>query len=245
MQSRGSSLSNLRFLTIPGYHGVAIQSEETMQKIMALFGALILSVALAQQKSEVLLVQGDLWLKSSSGGQLIRLTNYGHNYTPITSPDGKWVAFLSVPEFALKYAQNDEFTNVWLMNLKTKKAVRIGGDATKNFARRGALVWSGDNKAVAWVKLAKDSQSVIVYNLAQAKNYEKSFQITNGTVNLEFSSDGSTDSLYGMTLEWHQDRFCAYPSRNEAQLDFGAGFSYFVGLLPSGKITQTGCGGGG
>jgi WD40-like Beta Propeller Repeat len=215
-----------------------------MQKIMALFGALILSIALAQQKSEVLLVQGDLWLKSSSGGQLSRLTNYGHNYTPMTSPDGKWVAFLSVPEFALKYAQNDEFTNVWLMNLKTKKATRIGGDAIKNFARRGALVWSGDNKAVAWVKLAKDNQSVVVYNLAQTKIYEKSFEIASGSVRLEFSSDGSRDSLYNMNLEWHQNRFCAYQSTNETQLNFGAGSS-LIAILSSGKMMQTGCGGGG
>jgi hypothetical protein len=223
---------------------IEIQSEETMRKIIALFGALILSVALAQQKSEVLLVQGDLWLKSSSGGQLIRLTTYGHNYTPITSPNGKWVAFLSVPEFALKYAQNDTFTNVWLMNLKTKKAIRIGGDATKNFARRGALLWSADNKAVAWVKLAKDSKAVVVYNLAKAKNVETPFKVTDGSVGLSFSNDGSSDELYGMTLEWFKTRFCAYET-NENRITFGVNFFDFVALSTSGQVSQTGCRGGG
>lgn len=214
-----------------------------MRKAFVLLGVLILSFALAQRKPEVLLVQGDLWLKSSSGGQLSRLTNYGHNFTPITSPDGKWVAYLSVPEFALKYAQNDTFTNVWLMNLKTKKSTRIGGDATKDFARRGALLWSADNKAVAWVKLAKDSKAVVVYNLAKAKNVETPFKVTDGSLGLNFSSDGSSDELYGMTLEWVKTSFCATET-NESQFTFNPNFLGGVGLSTSGQASQNACGGG-
>lgn len=216
---------------------------EFMRKAFVLLGVLILSFALAQRKPEVLLVQGDLWLKSSSGGQLSRLTNYGHNFTPITSPDGKWVAYLSVPEFALKYAQNDTFTNVWLMNLKTKKSTRIGGDATKDFARRGALLWSADNKAVAWVKLAKDSKAVVVYNLAKAKNVETPFKVTDGSLGLNFSSDGSSDELYGMTLEWVKTSFCATET-NESQFTFNPNFLGGVGLSTSGQASQNACGGG-
>lgn len=216
---------------------------EFMRKAFVLLGVLILSFALAQRKPEVLLVQGDLWLKSSSGGQLSRLTNYGHNFTPITSPDGKWVAYLSVPEFALKYAQNDTFTNVWLMNLKTKKSTRIGGDATKDFARRGALLWSADNKAVAWVKLAKDSKAVVVYNLAKAKNVETPFKVTDGSLGLNFSSDGSSDELYGMTLEWVKISFCATET-NESRLTFNPNFLGSVGLSTSGQASQNACGGG-
>ncbi len=213
-----------------------------MRKALVLLG-LLMSFALAQQKPEVLLVQGDLWLKNSSGGQLSRLTNYGHNFTPVTSSDGLWVAYLSVPEFALKYAQNDTFTNVWLMNLKTKKSTRIGGDATKNFARRGALTWSADNKAVAWVKLAKDSKAVVVYNLAKAKNVETPFKVTDGSVGLNFSSDGSSDELYGMTLEWVKTNFCVTQT-NESQLTFNPNVLGGVGLSTSGQVSQNACGGG-
>jgi WD40-like Beta Propeller Repeat len=215
-----------------------------MRKAFVLLGVLFSSFALAQQTPKVLLVEGDLWLKSSSGGQLIRLTNYGHNFTPVTSPDGKWVAYLSIPEFTLKYAQKDTFTNVWLMNLKTKKAIRIGGQPNTDFARRGALTWSGDNKAIAWLKFGKNAQSVVLYNLNQTKIYERSFKTNTSFVSLEFSSDGSTENLYGMTLEWSDNKFCVKKT-DETRLDFGSGINNFMALFPSGKMTDTGCGGGG
>ena len=203
-------------------------------------------IALALAKPEVVLVQGDLWLKTQNGGALVRLTSYGHNYAPLVSPDGKRVAFVSEPEYSVKYNRNDKFTNVWLLDLATRKAKRVGGEANSDFARRGYLVWADDSSALAWVKQGKTGGSVAVYNLARGTTATVPF---NGNVYLEFSSDGSTEDMSGLTLGWWPQTssgpgFCAtVPTNADSSVSFKSG-AYSAAVTAAGKVVMNGCGGG-
>lgn len=88
---------------------------------------------LAQTRPDVFNRLGDLYLREN--GKDIRLTNYGRNGDPIVSPDGRWVAYLSSPEWKVTAPPCLEeggggqcfVNNVWLMNLQARKAWKLAG----------------------------------------------------------------------------------------------------------------------
>lgn len=116
--------------------------------------ALALSLTGTASTSRVFQEGGDLYLETPH--RSLRLTSYGGNHSPVVSPDGQWVVYLSItPEWIGGGGYLP--TNVWLMNLRTRVARRLAnqpGGASEDgpFISRDLLIWSKDSQKVAWVE---------------------------------------------------------------------------------------------
>lgn len=120
----------------------------------------------AQQKRAPLLMligsnhYGDLWAWSGQNNPLKQLTNWHYNIFPSLSPDGKFVAYDSVPQFAITPECNGwRPFNIWLLEISTGNAIRIADQPPKasycgsdafSFIRRPRPAWSPDSKFLAW-----------------------------------------------------------------------------------------------
>jgi dipeptidyl aminopeptidase/acylaminoacyl peptidase len=133
---------------------------------------------------------GDIY--SYSAGSLKNLTEYGHNGRPVLSPDGKYVAYTSIPKTFLEDEGRSGPTslNIWLMELSTGNAKRIAdqppdtrkpGDMNiRPFTTRSDPRWSPDSKYLAWNQLSEGTgdadaetyEHLMVYTLATGKTKE-------------------------------------------------------------------------
>src|ERR1700690_2519944 len=74
--------------------------------------------------------EGDIW--AWNGSQIIKRTVNGHNYLPVVSPTGDWLAYQQVsPAFVKQRAVNDALqnqevpTDIFILNLKTGDPTRV------------------------------------------------------------------------------------------------------------------------
>lgn len=150
-------------------------------------------VVRAQQKSAplILVISGDLWAWNGPGQPLKQLTQWGYNSAPVISPDGKYVAYSSLPAFVVddikKQGGRSGYppSNIWLMEVATSNAVRIadqppnaGYGQNQPSTMRASPSWSPDSKALAWGEIVGDKttsdgsfagydEHMVVYDLGQ------------------------------------------------------------------------------
>jgi hypothetical protein len=152
----------------------------------------------AQQKIPplILVISGDLWKWDASGQTLKQLTQWGYNSAPVVSPDGKYVAYNSLPAFVVddikKQGGRSGYppSNIWLMEIATGNAVRIadqppdarfaGNGKDEKFTLRASPSWSPDSKALAWGEIVGNKttsdgsfagyeQHLVVYDIARKR----------------------------------------------------------------------------
>ncbi len=124
----------------------------------------------------------DLWLyrAGENNGQLIQLTQSGHDSEPKWSPDGKWIAFVSEREGSAgknndAESKDDEATSeIYLISPNGGEAIQLthGGEDVHTFS------WSADSQAIyfatrqPWTKSQKDDykekwKDVVQYRTAE------------------------------------------------------------------------------
>jgi hypothetical protein len=128
-------------------------------------------------------INGDLWAWDGTGRPLRQLTNYGYNYNPVISPNGRYVAYDSIPKADAPWRCNGwPPANIWVLDIASGDAVRAvdqpadtgsdpcGGDS---FIQRPKVAWSPDSKALAWGehqepdRSDRASYSLVSYDLEQ------------------------------------------------------------------------------
>ncbi|HTY36734.1 MAG TPA: S41 family peptidase [Bacteroidota bacterium] len=99
----------------------------------------------------------EFWKVPANGiGEPEQLTNDGKVFRndPVISPNGKWMVF------------DDKNQKLWLFNFDTKKTVQIASSEYDNFS---GFSWSPDNKWLAFVQTAENTNSqIMLYNVAEA-----------------------------------------------------------------------------
>jgi hypothetical protein len=126
---------------------------------------------------------GDIF--TYDGGSLRKRTTDGRNRIPIASPDGAWIAYLSVNEiFAEALAEGANFppaTDIWLYNNATGKASIVAGQPAdaivaedRRYISRTNPTWSPSGRQIAWAQIDFDTrgensdmkrEQVVVYDL--------------------------------------------------------------------------------
>ncbi len=101
---------------------------------------------LTSQKGSV----GDIYTWNIASQSLKQLTSWGYNSVPRVSPDGKWLAYLSMSQAAVSAMTQGQamnvytFANIWLLNPYTEEAIQIADQpqnatfASGNLISRGA-----------------------------------------------------------------------------------------------------------
>jgi acylaminoacyl-peptidase len=125
----------------------------------------------------------DLWLyrAGENNGQLIQLTQSGHDSEPKWSPDGKWIAFVSEREGSIgksndAESKDDEATSeIYLISPNGGEAIQLtrGGEDVHTFS------WSADSQAIyfatrqPWSKSQKDDYKADWKDVVQYRTAER------------------------------------------------------------------------
>ena len=119
----------------------------------------------------------DLWEWTGTDQPLQQLTHYGHNGSPIISPNGRYVAFLSLPIPLMNYlmslnwvAAGEYAANVWMLDLATGNATQIADQPPDYDGKlcgilRSKPVWSPDSRYLAWTEYGTDGEQLKAYDL--------------------------------------------------------------------------------
>lgn len=89
---------------------------------------------------------GNIWLTDETGSNHLQLTTEGHNSQPIISPDGNFVAYLSISPDNLGIVPSPQ--SVCIANLETQNI----NCSISHLAVRSSLVWSSDSSQLAYVE---------------------------------------------------------------------------------------------
>lgn len=111
----------------------------------------------SDNSAEVKFDKGDIAVVQN--GKTTKITSYGHNYSPILSPDRKRVAYLSVPAEVVNSNASYGASNVWVINTDGANPLQV----TKHLSgiERNNLYWIDNNRL-----LFSDGQnSVRVYTI--------------------------------------------------------------------------------
>ena len=148
------------------------------------------------------LAEGDLYFWNNTIGTPRQLTEWGYNGSPVLSPDGSRIAYVSVAEEAVNRGSDPQSedsyliysgtpaNNIWVMDTATQDFERIA-DQSPNFpVRRGTPVWSPTGDELAWVEYGASGENfnvrakLIIYNFVTQSTRET------GIVNLGFQDAG-------------------------------------------------------
>jgi hypothetical protein len=101
------------------------------------------------------------------GGQAARITDWGHNYSPLLSPDKTKVAYLSQTKEAVEsgigFYSADFSNNVWIIGVDGSNPVQV--TAYVPGVSRGNLHWLDDNRLL----FSDGKSSVKVYSMDSAQ----------------------------------------------------------------------------
>lgn len=147
-----------------------------MQKYIFLLFILLFTSAYgahAQQHAQdfIGVNQGDLYAWSTNNTIPQALTSWGYNGGPVVSPDGQWIAYLSLPEAITSANIDEQFLretphNIWIMNTRTRDFARVAGDNNNTSIERGIPVWSPDSTQLMWVEKQRNNLTaqVVIYD---------------------------------------------------------------------------------
>ncbi|MFC4456365.1 hypothetical protein [Deinococcus sonorensis] len=147
-----------------------------LTRLLSLLVMVLLSAASAATAPLVANIDGDLWSWTASSGWT-QLTHWGHNGSPVLSPDGRMVAYASVTEEAVRaHAMGWSPTNIWLLDLASRTASRLtvqppGARGAEGLVR-STPTWSPDGQFLAWTQKTAGTQparhTLVVYSLSNA-----------------------------------------------------------------------------
>jgi hypothetical protein len=154
--------------------------------------------------------EGDLWEWAGPDEPLKQLTNWKYNFAPVVSPDGKYVAYLSVPTIGQNSCSGWPPFNIWVIEIATGQAQRIADQpsnatycimgATNSFIRRPVPAWSPDSKALAWGEESPESWTnqdkpvmfrLVIYDMVEHRQRIVLPQIM-----------GNQDITFGQPVDW-------------------------------------------
>ncbi len=146
----------------------------------------------------VVSLSGDLheW----NGSEMTALTSYGANGQLIQSPDGRYIAYRSMPEEALEdsqFAGGERPMNIWILDRQTGDFQRVA-DSANGLRFRGQPAWSPDSTRLAWTELIYASEfpgalDLVSYDLRTS---------TRTTLTSNFTLGPSDGGLYMPPLHW-------------------------------------------
>ena len=90
---------------------------------------------------------GDIYTWNGASQSLKQLTSWGYNFAPRVSPDGKWLAYLSMSQAAVDAMVQEQainvyaISNIWLYNLDTEEAIRIAEQPQNATIKSGDLIY--------------------------------------------------------------------------------------------------------
>ncbi len=139
----------------------------------------------------ILIVNGDLWAWTGASNPLKQLTTWGYNSDPVISPNGKYVAYKSLPQFAVDDLKINGGrsgvapANLWALDLATGAGTRIadqppdaafaGAGKDEKYTSRPRPAWSPDSKFLAWGEMIgakKDASGAFAGNWEQLIVYD-------------------------------------------------------------------------
>jgi hypothetical protein len=153
---------------------------------------------LTSQKGSV----GDIYTWNIASQSLKQLTSWGYNSAPRVSPDGKWLAYLSMSQAAVSAMTQGQamnvytFANIWLLKPYTEEAIRIADQpqnatfASGNLISRGGPVWSPEGTSVAWIEGDVHGERVAIYTLSSKKTFTFPLNLPPGCC------EGASPALY-------------------------------------------------
>ncbi|RYD75398.1 MAG: S9 family peptidase [Sphingobacteriales bacterium] len=149
----------------------------------------------------------------------ITTSNQGYDMDPIYSPDGQYIAYLSMEHAGYESDKN----RIMFRNLKSGQTI----DATLNFDQTvEAMAWSGDSKALYFISPTQATKQVYSYTMDFSKKQPAIQQLTNGDhdfTTLSAGLDGKKSVLVGakMSMQMPNELFVIDPSKKtETQLTF-------------------------
>ncbi len=149
----------------------------------------------------------------------ITTSNLGYDVEPAYSPDGQYIAYLS-----MERAGNEADKNrIMVRNLKTGQVI----DATLNVDQTvEAITWAGDSKAIYFISPIQATKQVFSYSVQLSKKSPSIQQLTNGDHDynaLVAAVDGRKHVVVGakMSMMMPNELFTIDPDKKtETQLTF-------------------------
>ncbi|GGH13104.1 S9 family peptidase [Silvibacterium dinghuense] len=133
----------------------------------------------------------DLWLWSKASGKLISLTHSGHDSSPLWSPDGRYIAFLSDRPVAAAEEDNagkdDEPSRVWILPLNGGEAFPLYTDKLDAHA----LAWSADGTSLLFSSTEPLSKNQEEANKSEWKDVIRWREQERGDLLLSISVDAA------------------------------------------------------
>jgi len=171
----------------------------------------------------VLIIHGDLFGFTAPDQPLKEYTDYGRNSSPVISPDGKSVAYRTVPKFVLDWEQlNSPRTgplpqDIWVIDLARGSSNTVAGQPDNagfasdsraaSYVMRPAPAWSPDSKALAWSEIrVPEKDNAAVEHLVYVSLAERTMKEIKDDVPAYIGlSEGTTVSWgqTGILTEWY------------------------------------------
>lgn len=149
-------------------------------------------VAASQGPLVAVALRGDIYAVPADGSAPPRrLTAYGHNSSPALSPHGRLIAYLSVPQAALRAVGVPPSHNVWIVPMNGASDGSSGYKITPTNLNvdRGGMAWAPDGQHLAYIEDNQGHSSVVVID----------YQGHHSTAVLHFT--GTADN----TIAWSTD----------------------------------------